>query len=224
MNGNNKARSGPIPWVVFVVLFALVFLFIVVTATLVTFILPESYAGTARIKIEQVAPDGLRNLQARYNPYLIQTEFEVIRSELILNQVIEGLDLNSVWGRKYLNGEKLKTSEIIPLLKSRLTLRPVRGTSLVEIRAFSEDRDEAARIANAITRTYTDYAASKSNAIQVQIVDSAHPAIRPVRPNKPLNIVLGMVVGTGLGLGIGGLGAWVAVLLLRKKRTSDPAS
>ena len=28
----------------------------------------------------------------------------------------------------------------VPLLKSRLTLRPVRGTSLVEIRAFSEDR------------------------------------------------------------------------------------
>jgi len=112
----------------------------------------------------------------------------------------------------------------VPLLKSRLTLRPVRGTSLVEIRAFSEDRDEAGRIANAITRAYTDYAASKSNAMQVQIVDLAHPAIRPVRPNKPLNIVLGMVVGAGLGLGIGGLGAWVAVLLLRKKRTSDPAS
>jgi uncharacterized protein involved in exopolysaccharide biosynthesis len=220
MSGSTEFRLGPIPLVVFAVLFLLVFLLVVITTTLVTFILPESYASTARIKIERVAPVEPQNFQASYDPYLIQTEFEVIQSELILNPVVEGLDLNSVWGRKYQNGERLKAAETIALLKSRLALRPVRGTSLVEIRAFSEDRDEAAKIANAIARAYTDYAGAKSNTMQVQIVESAHPAIRPVRPNKPLNIGLGVVIGAVLGLGIGGLGAWVAVRLARKKHAA----
>ena len=46
-----------------------------------------------------------------YDPYYIQTEFEVIQSEIVLNKVIEDLDLNTLWGRKYANGERLKTSE-----------------------------------------------------------------------------------------------------------------
>jgi capsular polysaccharide biosynthesis protein len=100
-------------------------------------------------------------------------------------------------------------------------LRPVRGTDLVQIRAFSEDRNEAAQIANAIAQAYTDYAASKSNTMQVQIVDSAHPAIRPARPNKPLNISVGIVVGVVLGLVVGGFGAWVATVIARKKRATS---
>src|SRR6187455_3360968 len=70
-----------------------VFLLVVITATLVTFILPESYASTARIKVERDNPDvqGLndRSFLGGYDPYFIQTEFEVIQSEVILNKVIE---------------------------------------------------------------------------------------------------------------------------------------
>jgi len=221
MNGNSKLRAGLIPLVVFVTVFALVFFFIVIATTVITFILPEVYASTARIKIERVVPVEPGKLQATYDPYYIQTEFEVIQSELILNPVVQGLDLNSVWGRKYQNGERLKTSETIALLKSRLALRPVRGTSLVQIRAFSEDRAEAANIANAIAQAYTDYAARKSNTMQVQMVDSAQPAIRPARPNKPLNISLGVVIGVVLGLGVGGFGAWVANLIAKSKRAKS---
>src|SRR5438034_7002517 len=65
-----------------------VFLLVVITATLVTFILPESYASSARIKIERDNPDiqGLaeRPLGAGYDPYFIQTEFETIQSEKVL--------------------------------------------------------------------------------------------------------------------------------------------
>ena len=36
----------------------------------------------------------------------------------------------------------------------------------------------------------------------VEIVDRATPAMRPVRPNKPLNIVLGVVIGLIVGVGL----------------------
>src|SRR5258705_660981 len=76
-----------------------VFLLVVITATLVTFILPESFSSTARIKIEQDQSDitGMMGERAfgrsGYDPYFIQTEFEVINSEIILGNVIKALNL-----------------------------------------------------------------------------------------------------------------------------------
>ncbi len=64
-----------------------VFLLVVITATLVTFILPESFSSTARIKIERDQSDITPVLGDRagavagYDPYFIQTEFELIQSE-----------------------------------------------------------------------------------------------------------------------------------------------
>ena len=42
------------------------------------------------------------------------------------------------------------------LLKARIDPRPVRGTSLIEIHVFSQDRAEAAGLADAIADTYRD--------------------------------------------------------------------
>lgn len=303
-------RPTAAPFRVFVGVFLTVFLLIVITATLITFILPESYSSVARIKVERNAADpGPAAQLGAYDPYFIQTEFEVMQSEVILGKVVDLLDLNTVWGRKYYrNGEKLKTSETLLFLKGRLALRPVRNTSLMEIRVYSEDKDEAARIANAVAdvykahrhekyrRTivtgttaleeqmalqekhvlaareklgriqvevdlpkpepspeelrirYPAYLAAKqelaselelrktlgkvasetsnaehSSSPLVEIMDRAVPSLRPARPNKPLNITLGAVVGLILGLGIGGFVAWVVVLLRRRQVTHKPA-
>src|SRR5208337_2645627 len=90
----------------FVILF-LPWLLVVVITTLVTSILPESFSSTARIKIERDAPD-ISGMMERggitpYDPYFLQTEFEVIQSEIILGKVIEDLNLNTEWGKKYAN-------------------------------------------------------------------------------------------------------------------------
>jgi capsular polysaccharide biosynthesis protein len=275
--------------------FPLVILFfpwilVVVSTILVTEILPESFSSTTRIKIEHDHSDipGMAESGAMggYDPYFIQTEFELIQSELILGKVIDNLDLNKEWGKKYANGERLKTSETLLLLKSRMDLRPIRNTSLIAITVFSEKADEAARIANAIADAYREgrleERASKMSASvrvleqgyednnakirniraeiaelshqqspqntntldqarrslddlerfgqalfmklatekmdlnlpatsMVQIVDKAVPGVRPVRPNKPLNIFIGIVVG-----GIGGLFLATLVYVLQR--------
>jgi capsular exopolysaccharide synthesis family protein len=139
-----------------------VFLLVVITATLVTFILPESFSSTTRIKVERDQSDisgmmGERGGMMGYDPYFQQTEFELIQSELILGKVIEDLDLNNVWGKKYAGGERLKTSETIEMLKRQIVLSPVRNTTLIEIKVFSEKPDEAAKIANAIAKAYRDH-------------------------------------------------------------------
>src|SRR5215467_7750559 len=76
-----------------------VFLLVVITATLVTFILPEQFFNTARIKVERDQSDiaGISQpyMNSGYDPYFIQTEFEVIQSQVILGKVIEDLGLNA---------------------------------------------------------------------------------------------------------------------------------
>jgi capsular exopolysaccharide synthesis family protein len=140
-----------------------VFLITAIIATAVTFILPESYASTARIKVENdggiVA--GMGNSPAAtqfpYDPYFIQTTFEIMQSQLVLSNVIAAMNLNVEWGRKYFNGETLKTTETMQILKGRMSLAPVRNTKLISITVFSDDRKEAADLANTIAEAYKSY-------------------------------------------------------------------
>lgn len=148
-----------------------VFLLVVITATLVTFILPESFSSTARINVNRDASDIGGMLDSRtsgvmpYDPYFIQTEFEVIQSEIILGSVIDQLDLNTKWGAKYGGGGKLKTSETIQLLKNRMNLRPVRNTTLIEITMYSENAAEAAELANTVAEVYQRHRLSKGEML-----------------------------------------------------------
>jgi succinoglycan biosynthesis transport protein ExoP len=141
-----------------------VFLLIAITATVVTFILPESYSSTARIEINPDVTDiqgmtgGIQSYSgAGYDPYLIQTEFEIMQSEKVLGRVITALDLNDVWGKKYNNNTPLKTEDTMQLLKGRMSLSPERNTKLVDITVYSEDKNEAALLANGIAQAYQDY-------------------------------------------------------------------
>lgn len=300
-----RPRSAPVR--VFRGVFLAVFLLVFGAATIITFLLPESYSSTARIKVEPDVTEvaGTERSQGTFSlndPHFIQTEFEVIRSAAILNTVIQALDLNMVWGKKYAGGEKLRTSETLAILKGRLDLRPLGHTSLIEIRVFSESPDEAASIANAIAEAYLAHrqdqrraglvsgikpmaeradaqekrvasAQEKLNRLRkeanvpdpepvveelrsrypaywsakqeleaeanlrrtlimkvasakidvalppsslVEIIDQAQPGLRPVRPNKPLNLALGVLIGGVLALGLA-TGAAAITLIVRKK-------
>jgi capsular exopolysaccharide synthesis family protein len=142
-----------------------VFLITFTIATVVTFILPESYSSTARIKIE---PDMISDIQgvsggggdvtyAPYDPYFIQTAFEIIQDQVVLSKVIDKLDLNNVWGKRYNGGVPLQTSVTMLMLEKRLSLDPVRNTKLIEITVYDEDKNMAASLANAIVEAYRSY-------------------------------------------------------------------
>jgi capsular exopolysaccharide synthesis family protein len=133
-----------------------VFLITAIIATAVTFILPESYASTCRIKVENDVTDMTASL-APYDPYFIQTTFEIMQSQLVLSNVITGLNLNVEWGKKYFNGETLKTTETMEILKGRMSLAPVRNTKLISISVYSDDAKEAALLANTIADSYKNY-------------------------------------------------------------------
>jgi serine/threonine protein kinase len=282
-----------------------VWFIITLFATVTTFLLPESYHATTRIMVGRDAASAGQGAQLPsgsyspiYDPYFIQTEFEVIQSELILGQVTDRLKLDERWEKRYTNGKtKLTRSEVLLILKSQLALRPVRNTSLIEIGVWSQRPDEAADIANAVAEEFRAYRLKQHDALvrqsrgaletnismqddkiaqtqalldglrkelgitdekarqavdtgsappserpywnkrreledlmryrstlsqkllseeqdnrvsaanQVIFIDRATPPLRPARPNKPLNIALGVISGAILGL-LAGLATW----------------
>jgi capsular polysaccharide biosynthesis protein len=198
----NLFRPRLAPWFVF----SGVFLAVIITTTLVTFVLPESYRSAARIFLDSAKAGEHHRADpvghsASYDPHLLQTEFEVIQSDVVLSRVVQDMDLNAQWGGKHGRRKKLMTSESLAILHGLLELRSVRNTTVIEIACYSHDPREGARLANAVAEVYRDHRLQlPAPTARVEIIDRAVPVFQPVRPNKPLNLFLGALAGILLGL------------------------
>jgi uncharacterized protein involved in exopolysaccharide biosynthesis len=121
-------------------------------------LVPTAFQSTVRLRMERVSSGpsslGYPPYRTSYDPYFMQTEFELLKSQAVLGPVIDQLGLRDEWGKRLAGGNRLTTSEAIALLRGKMELRPVENTSLMEIRVYSEKPDEAAAIANAIAETY----------------------------------------------------------------------
>jgi len=153
-----------------------VFLLVLLTTTAVTFIMPETYMSTARIEVGKDTPDissllQLGQLQQPYDPYFIQTEFEKIKSQKVLTRVIEDLHLQNEWGKRY-GRDNLKMQDAYKILVNQIDLRQSRNTSLIEIRAFSDVRKEAADIANKIAEVYKEVRQEYRSELSAKGIDA----------------------------------------------------
>ncbi len=143
-----------------------VFLLVLLTTAGVTMLLKPTYSSTARIAVDKeskaVDPLGRPQLQSGYDPYFVATEFEKIQSTAVLYPVIEELRLWSNWA-KYYNpeNERMSHNEAMMLtyerLRRNLDVRQSRNTSLIEIKVYSREPQEAADIANAIYKAYKEW-------------------------------------------------------------------
>ena len=116
----------------------------------------------ARIKVDRDKPD-VEDLNAAsprsvnpYDPHFLQSEFEIIRSETILNRVVDQLGLGK---------DNSNKSEAVALLRKRLDLQLVPNTTLVEIRAKADKPEEAANIANTVAEVYKQWRLDKGNEL-----------------------------------------------------------
>src|SRR5580698_3647259 len=93
-----------------------IFFITTIIATLVTFMMRPAYSSTAQIKIEQDAASDIPTFTTGagdylpYDPYFMETEIKVIQGDVVLKKVVDTLNLNVEWGKKYnTDGAPLKT-------------------------------------------------------------------------------------------------------------------
>jgi uncharacterized protein involved in exopolysaccharide biosynthesis len=171
----------PSPMVTFFGVAIIVFLLTLSASIVITFLLPESYSSTTRIKLDWDGDQVVDNLVSVFpDPSFIQTTFEIMESEVVLSNVIASLDLNEKWGKKFNHGEPLKTSETISILKHRMVLNPVRNTKLITITVYSDDPKEAAQIANAVVASYRAYRIRVHSELALQNVTTLQKQSQPI--------------------------------------------
>ena len=200
--------ASPVRWVIALGAGSAVFLFVIITTMLVTFILPKSYASTARVLL---TPGNVTTTNGTVAATALGTQIELMKSELVLGRAAAELGLAEEWGRKY-GGPPLHGSEVLEVLRPWLEIRQVSGTSLAEIKCVRPSPNEAARIANQIAATYCEVFGTNTT----RIVDRATPSLEPAWPNTPLNIIRGVIAG----LLLGGLIAGAVLFFTRAKRRS----
>ena len=139
----------------------LVFLLTAVTTTVVTFTMPKTYMSLSRISIEKDTSDiapllGMQSGPAAFDPYFIQTEFEKIQSQKVLDKVVVRCELTEDWKR--LNGGNLLDPiEARKILKKSIDIRQFRNTSIIELRAYDRDPRKAQEIAQALAVEYQNH-------------------------------------------------------------------
>src|SRR5690242_19909661 len=80
-----------------------IFLLVVLVAATITFMQSKIYSSAARIKVEQetpVLPVFQERYTPSYDPYFLQTMYEIIQSQKILHPVIEKANLMKVWAER----------------------------------------------------------------------------------------------------------------------------
>jgi capsular polysaccharide biosynthesis protein len=143
--------------------------FTALTTTVVTFLVPPTYASAARISLAVTGPSA------------VGAEVSKIQSKTILDRVATDLDLGKEWARKFKRPNVLSPEETYTILKGSIVIQQARDRGLIEIRVFSDNMDEAATIANKIAAVYRDsvlVTKSFDGTSAVQIIERAEPCCR----------------------------------------------
>lgn len=137
-----------------------VFLLVVTTVTIFTLMKSKTYASFVRVEVKKEASNTLFGGGAQFSQhdiYFMQTQFEKIQSKAILYKVIEDLNLNVEWGRRYGNPVPFESLETFQILEKKMRVEQIRNTDIIKITALSEAPEEAATIANKIAAVYRDH-------------------------------------------------------------------
>ena len=129
---------------------------VVLTGTIYTLLLPNVFSSSSRISVSEDKPEinpfQPEMMYDRYDPFYLKTQFEILQSKPILNEVIYRLNLQEKWGKK----GSLPREVALKILKNSLSIYQQRDTSLIVINVKRNDPNEAAEIANEISQVYRD--------------------------------------------------------------------
>lgn len=140
---------------------------VVATVTVVTYFLTPMYVSTAGMRVEKDTPDvvafsGIGTPSQQFDPYFFNTEFEVLKSHAILEEVIKRLKLD----KKYAERSKMPevtVQEAYEVVSRNVEVKQRKNTMIIEISAYDQDKQLARDIANMVAEVYRNYRDDKRN-------------------------------------------------------------
>jgi len=131
---------------------------VVATVTVVTYFLTPMYVSTAGMKVEKDTPDvlafgGIGMPSQPFDPYFFNTEFEVLKSHKILDEVITKLNLNQVYAQR-LKAPEITVQQAYEIVSRNVEVKQRKNTSIIEISAYDQDKKLARDIADKVAEVY----------------------------------------------------------------------
>jgi serine/threonine protein kinase len=172
----------------------LVCVFIAGGTAVVTSLLPRVYQSSALIQVSSEAVSPMNTLPQ-------------LRSRTVLDQVAKELDLARQWAPRH-GAEDLTEDGLYRILRGNLDVRLQAGGTVFQVSYFGEDPAEAARIANKVIDVFRTQHFGRGT----RVLKAAELETRPIRPNKLLNMLLGVsagiLLGAIVGMLVGPISAW----------------
>lgn len=130
-------------------LIILVFLLVVITAGVGTYLTPRQYASSVTMQVKEDNKMHIFNGESgeRSDPRFATTQFQIIQRKEILYPVIDAMKLMQKW-------ELRSKDTAYGMLRSMMTVSEIRNTDLIQISVLDKDRQEAADLANTIAVEY----------------------------------------------------------------------
>ena len=132
-------------------LIILVFLLVVITVGIGTYLTPRQYLSSVTMQVKEDNKMHIFNGESsdgeRYDPRFSTTQFQIIQRKEILYPVIDALKLMQKWDMR---SRELTYQRLL----SMMTVSEVRNTDLIQISVLDKDRQEAADLANTIAVEY----------------------------------------------------------------------
>ncbi|GEN83252.1 capsular polysaccharide biosynthesis protein [Sporosarcina luteola] len=168
-----------------------IFLFVVSATGLVSyFLLPPNYQSSTQILVnkKESGDEQLNSQDIQTNLQLINTYRVIIKSPVILSQVIEKLNLQTT----------------PDLLTKKISVTSEQNSQVVNVTVKDRELKRAAEIANMTADVFQKEISELMNVDNVTILSPAinKSYIKPITPNTPLNIIIAAVVGLMIGVGI----------------------
>lgn len=141
-----------------------IFLLVVLTGMLVTYSMPKVYRASTVIQVKEETPDVtvFSPQMQRFDPLFLRTQFEIIQSRPVLEEVVRrlGLDekLAKAYGYVHLTGQEI-FDQTLRILSRRMKVQQYRDTNLIEIQIdLAEPREtvlqDVSDTANAIVEVF----------------------------------------------------------------------
>ncbi|MDD4871193.1 MAG: polysaccharide biosynthesis tyrosine autokinase [Kiritimatiellae bacterium] len=165
-----------------------VFLLVVLTGILVTYSLPKVYMASTVIKVKEDSPDiepfGMEGYR-RGDPLFLRTQFEIIQSRPVREEVVSRLGLNEKLSKAYgyndLAPEK-SLEQTLKILSKSMKVQQYRDTNLIQIRIYLAEPkvsapELAASVADEVAKVFRDQNMDRNRQSTERALEVLHKSI-----------------------------------------------
>lgn len=139
-----------------------------------------------RVSQDSSTDSAITTTDLTLNQKLVSTYREIIKSKLVLNEVIDELELDYSFNE----------------LSKNIVVTSVSDTELIKISVSSESSEEAALIANAIAKHFISMIVDIYNIENVSIIEKAEVSKTPYNVDFTKHTVIYFAIGLALSLGL----------------------